>query len=87
MSIKNMIVVCHEAVCVADPAVAFIDMLESVQKGIAVLVVLENRPFLRRKRLSPKLLPIDGEEFKGGGDYQATAVHQLFMIVVNRIYG
>jgi hypothetical protein len=43
---KEMIVVCHEAVCVADPVTAFIDVLESVQKIIAVLFVLEDRLFL-----------------------------------------
>jgi len=39
-------VVYHEAVCVADPIVALIDMLESVQKVDAVLFVFEYGLFL-----------------------------------------
>jgi hypothetical protein len=41
-----MIMVGHEAVGVADPVVAFVDVLEGVQEVLAVLVVLEDGLFL-----------------------------------------
>jgi hypothetical protein len=37
-----MIVVGHEAVGVADPIVAFVDVLEGVQKVLSIDVILEN---------------------------------------------
>jgi hypothetical protein len=43
---KKMIVVGHEAVCVADPIAALIDALDGVQEVLPVRVVLENRLFL-----------------------------------------
>jgi len=38
---EKMIVVCHEAVGVADPVAALIDVLEGVQEVLTVLFVLE----------------------------------------------
>jgi len=43
---KEMIMVGHEAVGVADPVVALIDVLEGVQEVLAVLFILENGFFL-----------------------------------------
>jgi hypothetical protein len=40
---QEVIVVVHQAVGVADPIVAFVHMLEGVQKIDPVLVALENR--------------------------------------------
>ena len=42
---QQMIMVVHQAVSVADPIVALVDMLESVEKVYAVLVGLEDRLF------------------------------------------
>ncbi len=39
---EQMIMVVHEAVSMADPVVAFIDMLEGIQKIDAVLIALED---------------------------------------------
>jgi len=39
---KQMIMIGHEAICVTDPMIPFVDMLKSVQKILAVYVVLEN---------------------------------------------
>ena len=43
---KKMKMVGHEAVGVADPVVAFIDVLEGVQEVLAVRVILEYRLLL-----------------------------------------
>ena len=40
---EEVIVVGHEAVGVTDPIVAFIDMLEGIEKFLAVLIVFKNR--------------------------------------------
>ena len=63
--------VIHEAVRVADPIIAFIDLLKGIQKVDPVLVALEDRLLLQYKRFSPQLLPIEGEEFEGEGDLGA----------------
>mgnify|MGYP001607791079 CR=1 FL=1 len=39
---EKMIMIGHEAVGVADPVVAFVDVLEGVQKVLAVMVILED---------------------------------------------
>jgi len=39
---KEIIMVGHEAVGITEPVVAFVNMLEGVQKILAVRVVLEN---------------------------------------------
>ena len=38
-----MIMIGHKAVCVTDPVVSFVDVLEGVQKVLTVMVVFENR--------------------------------------------
>jgi hypothetical protein len=43
---KDMVMVCPEAVGVADPIIPLVDVLEGVQEVQAVLVVLEDRPLL-----------------------------------------
>ena len=43
---EEMIMVGHEALGVADPVVALVDVLKGVQKVQAILVILENRLFL-----------------------------------------
>jgi hypothetical protein len=39
---ENVIVIAHEAVSVTDPIVTYIDPNQSIKKGLAVFVVLEN---------------------------------------------
>jgi hypothetical protein len=43
---EEMIMIGHEAVCVADPVVSFVDVLDCVQKVLTVRVILEYRLLL-----------------------------------------
>jgi hypothetical protein len=40
---EKMIMIVHEAISVTNPVVSFVDVLESVQEVLAVMIILEDR--------------------------------------------
>ena len=39
---KKVVMVCHQAIRVADPVIAFVDVLEGVQEVLTIGIVFEN---------------------------------------------